>query len=454
VLSAVNFLNYIDRSVMSVVLEGVKDDFLLGDAEGGLVATVFIVVYMLFSPLGGLVGDRFNRKRMVAVGVGLWSVATVTSGLAQDYEQLLVSRALVGIGEAGYAAVAPAMIADLYRRERRGRMLAYFYLAIPLGYAFGYLLGGIVAGNHEAFLAIIGLGGVETEGWRVALCVAGAPGLLFAAIALSMVEPRRGASEENYVQSSTLLRSRPELEKLSLKALVSSARRLFRSPAWRINTGGMTLMTFTLGGIAWWLPTFFQRAHGMNVNEAGTYCGGVLVVAGLLGTFVGGHLGDRAFSKGPGGYFRVSGWGLVLGAPFVVATVLAQTSFLALLCVFVAEFFLFLNTGPLNAALVGCVPAYLRATAVAVNVLFIHALGDAVSPPLMGWISEVAGPLLVDADGVDGGAEGLALAIALTAVPLALGGVWLIRGAARIHGQTGGLLHEDGEARSSPSLFL
>jgi MFS family permease len=436
VLTAINFLNYIDRYVMSVVLEGVKEDFVLRDTQGGLLAMVFIVVYMLFSPFGGFLGDRINRKAMIAAGVALWSLATVGSGLARNYEELLVMRGLVGIGEAGYAAVAPAIIADLYHVRRRGRMLAYFYLAIPVGSALGYVLGGLVSSNHEAVLGVLSLGHLDVPGWRVALCVAGVPGLIFAALAALMYEPRRGASEEKSSESQVAAgRSTGVLDGL---------KKLFRTPAWRINTVGMTLMTFALGGVAWWMPTFLQRAHSLDEGMAGTYAGGIAVIAGLLGTFIGGHLGDRAYARGPGGYFRVSGWGLILGAPFVIAMCMTGSTYAAFAFAFIAEFFLFLNTGPLNAALVGSVPAGLRATAVAVNVLFIHALGDAVSPTIMGGISEVVGGRVVE-----GGAEaeslGIRTAIAFTAVPLLAGGWWLIRGAKRVERAKGGLLQVDGD---------
>ena len=424
VLTAINFLNYIDRYVLAAVLDGVGTSFALTDAQGGLLTSMFVVVYMLASPVTGVWGDRVTRKYMVAVGVALWSVATIGSGLARSYEEMLVMRGLVGVGEAGYAAVAPAMIADLFEEKRRGRALAWFYAAIPMGSAIGFGLGGAVAEHSQVVLGWVGLAELDLEGWRVALCVAGGPGLVMAAFALVMREPQRGAADgEHYAASGN-------------GSVRENLATLFRSPAWRIDTVGMTLMTFAMGGIAAWMPTYLQRAHAMSEGQAGMVFGGITVVAGLLATIVGGQLGDRAFARAPGGYFRVSAWGLLLGAPVVLALPFVGVLPVVLVMAFVAEFCLFLNTGPLNAALVACVGPTLRATAVAVNVLFIHLLGDAISPLMMGAISDALG----------GGGRGLGIAIGATAIPLVAGAWVLLRGASRVDAAPQGLRQLDASA--------
>jgi MFS family permease len=200
VLTAINFLNYIDRYVLAAVLESVRLDFGLDDADSGLLGLMFIVVYSIASPFTGWLGDRSTRKYLVAGGVGLWSLATVGCGYADSHGELLVMRALVGIGEAGYATVAPAMIADVFEPRRRGRMLAYFYLAIPVGSALGYVLGGWIAGSWESLvspgtLAWLGLADAADPGWRLAFLFAGVPGLLFALGALMLAEPIRGGRD-------------------------------------------------------------------------------------------------------------------------------------------------------------------------------------------------------------------------------------------------------------------
>lgn len=434
VLTAINFLNYIDRYVLAAVLESVRLDFGLDDADSGLLGLMFIVVYSLASPFTGWLGDRGTRKYLVAGGVGLWSLATVGCGYADSHTELLVMRALVGIGEAGYATVAPSMIADVFEPQRRGRMLAYFYLAIPVGSALGYVLGGWIAGSWESFmspaaLAWLGLADATDPGWRLAFLLAGVPGLLFALGALLLAEPIRGGRDVEGARNE----AGHDSPRLAIK-------RLFRSPAFRTTTGGMVLMTFTMGGLAFWMPTFLQRAHGMGEAEAGTTFGTLTVVAGLAATLIGGWLGDRWFARAQGGYLRVSGWGLILGTPFVLLTALVGGLKWALAFAFAAEFFLFLNTGPLNAALVGCVPANLRASSIAINVLFIHVFGDALSPYLMGAMSDTLGPSLAGGLlGETAQTAGLRLALFVAGIAPALGGLWLLRGAAMLDRHPQGL---------------
>ncbi|MEM6995928.1 MAG: MFS transporter [Myxococcota bacterium] len=401
VLTAINFLNYLDRYVLSAVLQPLSEELTVDDDAAGLLGTAFMVVYMVFAPIAGHFGDRFSRHRIAAAGVALWSLATMGSGLADDYGTLLLMRAAVGIGEAGYATVAPAVIADLFGAKERGRKLAWFYLAIPLGSAMGYLVGGAVG---------------QAWGWRAAFFVAGAPGLVMAVVIAMLPEPRRGASDDEPTAPAEPL------------PVVAAVRRVWRSPAWRINVIGTTLMTFAMGGIAFWMPTYLVRAHQMSLAEANTTFGAVTVVAGLTGTLLGGRLGDRAFARRPGGYFTVSGWGLLLGAPFAALMPMMPTTTLVFVCAFFAEVLLFLNTGPLNAALVACVPSQLRARAVAINVFFIHALGDAISPPLIGVVST---------------RSALGFAVGLTAVPIAAAGLSLLYGARATNARKDGLLATD-----------
>ena len=388
VLTIINFLNYLDRYVLSAVLESIRQELSFDDGQGGRLGFVFMIVYTIAAPIGGILGDRWNRNRMVAVSVGLWSLATIGSGMAESYEGLLSMRALIGVGEAGYATVAPAIIADLFKPSERGRKLSIFYLAIPMGSALGYLIGGAVG---------------EAYGWRAAFFVAGTPGLVFALVAFFLPHPERGTMDEG--------------ETVAAMPLLDGIKRIFRTPAWRINTVGMTLMTFSMGGIAFWMPTYLIREQGMDAATGNLIFGGITVIAGLLATLIGGTLGDRAFAKRQGGYFSVSGVGLLLGAPFALAMPLMPTTTGVFVCVFFAEFLLFLNTGPLNAALVACVPSTLRARSMAINVFFIHMLGDALSPMLIGEISE---------------RQGLSFAVALTSIPIAIGGLVLVWGARKV----------------------
>ena len=405
VLTTINFLNYIDQRLLSAVLEKIKLEWTLSDAQTGLLGSVFVIVYTLTAPIGYF-GDRMRRKNLIAGGVMLWSLATVAAAFARNYHELLIARALLGVGEACYATIAPSIIADLYSKELRSRKLAYFYLATPVGSALGYILGGYVG---------------QYYGWRAVFLVGGLPGLLFAALAFFIVEPRRGQHDDEVLQPPGL-------------SLLATVKRLLRTPAWRINTIGLALMTFTIGGLALWMPAYLERVHGMTSGDAGTIFGGITVVAGVIGTLVGGRLGDRMQIRSPGGYFRLSGIGLLCSSPFIVLMTALDSLPAIFAVVFIAELFLFLNTGPLNAALIGCVPVQMRGAAFALNVLCIHAFGDALSNVLLGVVSDAATPVLGSAS------AGLSLAIAVTAIPVAIGGLLLLRGGRWIAQQPQGLM--------------
>ncbi len=404
VLTAINFLNYIDQMLLSAVLEKIKLEFTLTDTQGGLLGSLFVITYTLASPLGYL-GDRVRRKTIIACGVFLWSLATIAASFARSYEDLLLCRALLGIGEAAYATTAPSIIADLYSPDARSRKLALFYIATPVGSALGYILGGFI-GEHY--------------GWRAVFLVGGLPGLVFAALAAWIAEPPRGARDDA-----------PALVATSLPAAL---KRVAWTPAWGINTVGLAMMTFTVGGLALWMPTYLERVHAMSTASANLIFGGVTVAAGFCGTLLGGSLGDRLQARSAGGYFRVSGWGLVLSAPLIVAMTTIDWLTGLFIVAFFAEFLLFLNTGPLNAALVGCVPANLRGTAFAVNIFCIHAFGDALSRTLIGLVSDRAGAALGSE------AAGLNFAIATTAVPVLFGGLVLLWGARWIARAPAGLM--------------
>ena len=387
ILTLINLLNYLDRYVLSGMLPLVQDHFGRTDAEMGILTSSFLIVYSLVSPFTGVIGDRFPRKYLVAGGVLLWSAATVYSGLARSFEELLFARSLIGIGEAGYAAVAPSLISDLYDENRRGRMMALFYAALPVGSAVGFTLGGAVGTAY---------------GWQNAFYVAGVPGILLGLAAFFLEEPRRGAMDGTVA---------PERGPSLLEMLA----RFVRTPAYVLNSAGYTAATFAMGGLAAWWPTFLYRERGLGLYHAGFVFGAILVVAGFGGTLAGGWLGDRIHARNRGGHFLAAGWGLLVAAPFAVVGILVSSPWVYWSAVFVALFFLMFNTAPLNAALCNVVPAHMRSTAVAVNVLVIHMLGDAISPFIMGRISDATGSL----------GWGLLLASAM----IALGGIILVASA-------------------------
>ncbi|GAB4345065.1 MAG: MFS transporter [Candidatus Abyssubacteria bacterium] len=366
ILFMMNLLNYIDRSVLNGMLPLIKDEWALSDEKLGLLVSAFILSYMCFSPVFGWLGDRYARKWIAGAGVAVWSVATAGAALAGSFLQLLGLRTILGVGEASYSTTAPTIITDLYPREYRSKMLAYFYMAMPVGYALGYILGGTLGPNF---------------GWRAAFLIVGLPGLLMALAILFVKEPARGQSEE--VSGAELS------DYLSTRVPLKAYLELIRNRSYILNTAGMTLMTFVTGALATWMPTYFYRVRGLNLEEAAVNFGAATLAAGIVGTFFGGWFADRLQKRYRSAYFLVSGVGLLLSIPCALVALFSKTPALYWPAVFWAEFFLFVNTGPSNAIIINVTMPKMRVTAFAVNIFVIHALGDVISPWLVGKVSDL-----------------------------------------------------------------
>ncbi|HEY5512864.1 MAG TPA: MFS transporter [Geomonas sp.] len=356
-LLAVNLLNYIDRQVLFAVFPLIKIDLHLSDTELGFLGSAFMLSYLLFAPLFGWLGDHWSRVKLASGGLVVWSLATALAGFAPGYRTLLAARATVGVGEASFGTVSPGLIADFFPKERRGQILSWFYVAIPVGSALGYLLGGVLGQRY---------------GWHAAFLLVGVPGLLLAIpIALLRTPPRGGDDAAQHPGKVS-----------------SGYSALYRNRSFVTNTLAMAAMTFAIGGLAQWIPSFLYRVHSLDVAKANTLFGATTVLAGILGTLAGGWLGDRWQKKSGQGYLLVSGWGFLIGAPFAAWAILAPGLSSCMSAIFIAEFFLFLNTGPLNTVIINVTDPAIRAMAFAVNIFFIHALGDAVSPSFIGWLSD------------------------------------------------------------------
>jgi len=443
-LLTINLFNYIDRQVLSAVLPKLKRDGTLFDPADpalntklGLLTTAFMVAYMILSPVFAWAGDHWRRWWVVGVGVVLWSLASGSSGLASAYLVLLFTRCLVGVGEAAYGPIAPAMISDLFAVQSRGRIMAIFYAAIPVGSALGFVLGGVLS---------------DLYGWRHAFWVTYV-GLIPGLLCFFMREPPRGAQPPAGVTGPTYFDVLRELR--GIRSFV-------------LCCAGMTCTTFVLGGVAVWVPEYiYQRearfaltgevldrlgtepkyltlqgerlvpadvadrlrpvADGRSLSypefadlvkatltpdearsyseylndvatakdsittsEIGVTFGAIVVVSGLVATLVGGWVGDWLRNRGVrGAYFHAAGWTTIFAWPFFLAMLFLPFP-TAWGVLFVAVFFLFFNTGPANTILANVSRSPVRATAFAINILVIHALGDAISPTVIGGIADLA----------------------------------------------------------------
>ncbi|MBI4832123.1 MAG: MFS transporter [Candidatus Lindowbacteria bacterium] len=366
ILFLMNLLNYIDRSVLNAVLPLVKSEWEVSDTTLGILNSAFVITYMVFSPVFGWLGDRAARKWIAAAGLVVWSLTTAVSALAKNFLHLFGLRMIFGVGEAGFSTVAPTIIADLYPSAFRSRVLSVFYVAIPVGYALGFIIGGAIG---------------EKYGWRAVFPVVGLPGLLILLPMLLMREPKRGESEAVSAEAlEQYLKRRPS---------ASSYLGLISNGSYVCNTIAMILMTFVTGAFAWWGPTYFHRVRSLELAYA-NYCFGIAtLLAGITGTFFGGWLADALQKKIKSAYFLVSGVGMLLGVPALLVVMLADTPQIYWVAVFFAEFFLFLNTGPANAIILNVTAPNMRAGAFAVNIFLIHALGDVISPVIVGGLSDV-----------------------------------------------------------------
>jgi MFS family permease len=364
ILTLINLLNYLDRWVVSALVESIKhSELALSDTQLGALMTGFIIVYMAASPFFGTLGDRGNRPRILAWGVAVWSLFTVLGGFAWSFLSLFAARAAVGIGEAAYGTISPALLADYYPKERRGRVFAIFFCAIPIGSALGYILGGLVDKHF---------------GWRAAFFVAGAPGLVLAFFAWRLFDPPRG-SQDTEIMAGHVGGPRPT---------VAAYLGLLRNRPYLLTVLGYAAYTFAIGGLAFWTPTFLVRMRGLTLGQATITFGGIVVVTGFLGTFAGGYLGDYFLKRNQQAYLWVSGLSTLLSVPFVVVALTHHSPAVYYSAIVVAELLLFASTGPINSAIVNVVNPLERATASALCIFGIHILGDVPSPPIIGLLSD------------------------------------------------------------------
>jgi MFS family permease len=378
-LTGLNLLNYVDRMIVAAVLKKIKAPVAeggldLSNSEAGFLATAFLLGYFLTSPLFGARADKGARKGLIALGVAVWSIATVVSGFANSFALLIVARVFVGVGEASYATLAPTIIDDITPPENKGRALAIFYLAIPVGSALGYVIGGFIEARW---------------GWRAAFYICGGPGLLLALSCLLIAEPERKLREAH-------------------GSVIEGLRTLARIPLFRRAVLGYCAYTAALGAFAHWAPTFIAERFPaqLTVETANYWFGLTTIAAGIIGTVIGGRWADATQQhhpvttdtaydapvnkRGANALLRICAIGMVWATPLTVVAFLMPLPLGFFVFVFAAEIGLFLSTSPVNAIGLRAVPPELRASAMAAMIFAIHLFGDLWSPWLLGKLLDVA----------------------------------------------------------------
>ena len=367
VLTGLNLFNYFDRFILSSVLEQIKGDFTLTDTQAGWLATSFMLGYFITCPIFGYLGDRMSRKWLIAGGIFVWSLGTLLTGFATDFWHIVVFRILVGVGEASYATMSPGLISDTFAPNKRNNAITIFYVAIPLGAAFGTLFGSWM-GSHY--------------GWHHAFIFAGAPGLLLAFVLLPFREPRRGESE-----------GKADSAEFNTKPGWRDVLKLFKIREFNLVVWGYVAYTFAMGAYQHWGQAFLQRVHQIPQQVAGNFFGGVMVIAGLLGTFIGGFSSTKWQLKNPRGYALTLGLSVLAAVPLTYLVTAAGTQTMVMTAMGTAMFCLFLSTGPVNTVILESVPVNQRASAMALAIFMIHAFGDLWSPLIVGSLSDRWGGL-------------------------------------------------------------
>ena len=364
VLFALNFMNFYDRQVVGAVGEKIKAEWQLSDGQLGGLTTAFVLLYALIGIPFGRLADTAPRRFVLSGGVAVWSAFTALSGAAGSYLAHFVARMGVGVGEASLAPTANALIADLFPPAQRARALSVFMLGLPLGLGASYLISGLVA--------------KATGGWRPALYVAAAPGVVLAVLALFIVEPMRQGAESLEAGDATAARSTR-----------ASIRAILRIPTmwWIIASGA--LMNLVMYSVSAFATSYYIRYHGLDIDFANRYNALVFGAGGGLGMLIGGWLGDRAGKRGAAGRLRLAMAGCLIAAPLLwlaleqprgAATAFAGYLFAALLAIY-----FYYST--VYAAIHDLVPAGKRGLAMSVY-FFVFYLFTAIGLVLFGRLSD------------------------------------------------------------------
>ena len=358
ILFSINLLNYIDRQLLFAVFPLIQNDLKITDTHLGFLGSAFMIVYMFAAPLIGWLADRTPRQIWISLSALVWSVATAFTAVAKNYAQLLAARGVLGVGESGFTTISPPFIAERFAPRSRAKVLAFYGTALPLGSALGYLAGAPLG---------------QILGWRNVFLIAAVPGIILAALVFFKIKDTRAAPPK---------KERPP---------ISQYLKLLKNKPFLFVCLAQAMGTLTLGGLAAWMPTYFHRYFGLSVAQSGIFFGALTIIAGAAGTALGGIIADKLFAKTNKAYFIVAAASFAAALPLGAAAVLAQDITPAAILFGFAIMFVFLQNGPLQAAIISTTDIKIRSMAFALNIFIIHALGDALSPAAIGAASDMLG---------------------------------------------------------------
>ena len=365
VLFVVYVFNFIDRQILSILLQPIKEDLQVSDtAMGFLTGFAFAVFYAIAGLPLARVADRWVRRSLIALSLATWSLMTAASGLARNFTDLALARVGVGIGEAGCTPPAHSLLSDYFPPERRATVLAVYACGIYMGVGLGFWLGGWL---NDAF------------GWRVAFMVIGLPGVAMALVVRFTVrEPPRGMSERTASTSRSY-------------SLGETWRFLTRLPSGRRISLGAAFQAFVGYGLGAWIPAFFIRLHGMTPGELGLWLSWITGIGGAIGAFSGGWLADRWVRDQPRARAYISLVGALCSTPFIIAALVLENTTLALLSFFPANIFGTMWIGPAGSIVQDLAPPAMRATASAVFIFILTMIGLGAGPQTVGILNDLIG---------------------------------------------------------------
>jgi MFS transporter, Spinster family, sphingosine-1-phosphate transporter len=367
-LFLMHILETIGRWLVLAVQPQLRDEFKLDEGQMGWLSTTLLLGLALASPPLGYVVDRVNRVRLLAIGFAVWSLATVSTGLASSYTTLEAARAAAGAGGALVTLVGLTMLMDLFPRTIRARALALFFLAVPLGAAVALSLGAAFA---------------RVTAWQTAFLAVGAPGLALALVALALPDPVRGTSDLVDVKRLRWHEQLGPSQEDYIDLMVNSS--------YTYSVFGFTFSSFALAGLVYWSPTFLTVVRGFTEAQAASRVGWTFLAAAVIGTLVGGWLADWASRRMPKALFLVPALAMLAAIPAVLLAIYGTSRPRILAGLLVSEGVLFMNVVPCYTILAGVVMPNMRGVACAVALAAVHLLGDIWSPTLMGWTIDTFG---------------------------------------------------------------
>ena len=365
VLFVVYVFNFIDRQILAILLQPIKEDLQVSDtAMGFLTGFAFAVFYAIAGLPLARVADRWVRRSLIAISIATWSLMTAASGLARNFTDLALARVGVGVGEAGCTPPAHSLLSDYFPPEKRATALALYACGIYTGVGLGFWLGGWI---NDAF------------GWRVAFMVIGLPGVAMAILVrLTVREPPRGLSDHQLMSNKTY-------------SLGETWRFLTRLPSGRRISLAASFQAFVGYGLGAWVPAFFIRIHGMTTGELGLWLSWIIGLGGAIGAFSGGWFADRWVQRQPKARAYISLVGAMLSIPFIVGALVIEDTTLALLSFFPANVFGTMWLGPAGSIVQDLAPPAMRATASAVFIFILTMIGLGAGPQTVGILNDLIG---------------------------------------------------------------